>query len=47
MGEWGFVPCDAREVERWMVRKNTDLRAGDRWLLFVSPPTRQRRGLCI
>jgi hypothetical protein len=45
MGNWGFVACGTDEVQRWVVRKNTDLRAGDRWLLYVSPTTRQRRGL--
>jgi hypothetical protein len=28
-----------RDVLRWVVLKNTDLRAGDQWLLYVSPTT--------
>jgi hypothetical protein len=32
--------ADKREVLRWVVLKNTDLRAGDQWLMFVSPTTK-------
>ena len=45
MSSWGFSAATPDEVDRWIVRKNTDLRAGRRWLLFVSGATRQRAGL--
>lgn len=45
MNGWGFVPAGEAEVDRWVVRKNTDLRAGKRWLIYVSPSTRQQRVL--
>ena len=42
MQTWmGFV--EKHEVERWIVVRNTDLRAGSQWLLFVDPSTRRSR----
>jgi hypothetical protein len=43
MNPW-LVRASRREVEKWVVVKNTDLRAG-RWLLYVCPSTRKRRVL--
>ena len=43
VGPW-LARAPRREVERWCVVRNTDLRAG-RWLLHVAPATRKRSGL--
>jgi hypothetical protein len=43
VGPW-LARASRREVERWCVVKNTDLRAG-RWLLHVAPSSRKRSGL--
>jgi hypothetical protein len=45
LGSWGFSLVTKDEVGNWIVKSNTDLRAGDKWLLFVSPRARQRRML--
>jgi hypothetical protein len=45
LASWGFSLVTKDEVGNWIVKSNTDLRAGDKWLLFVSPRARQRRML--
>lgn len=45
MGEWPMERVSKREAQRWVCLKNTDLRAGDEWLVYVSPTTKAQMGL--
>jgi hypothetical protein len=44
LGGWLQVATE-KEVKQWIVLKNTDLRAGEHWLLHVSRAARRVRAL--